>query len=112
MRSVVLTVSAFALVVAACGTTGVDGSESAAPAASPPTLAARSAPPTTFAATGGGEALGEGPVSAGESTTTAPPVIVEGPPAPDYTLALGVGGGEFTLSEEQKPVYMVFWAEW
>lgn len=35
----------------------------------------------------------------------------EGPDAPDFTLALGEGGS-FTLSEEQKPVYMVFWAEW
>lgn len=52
------------------------------------------------------------------STTTAAPggttsstVAVDGPPAPDFTLALGTGG-EFTLSAEQKPVYMVFWAEW
>lgn len=40
---------------------------------------------------------------------TAPPV--DGPPAPDFTLALG-DGGDFTLSGEQKPVYLVFWAEW
>ena len=44
-----------------------------------------------------------------EGSTTA--VAAPGPPAPDFTLALG-DGGEFTLSEEQKPVYMVFWAEW
>lgn len=35
----------------------------------------------------------------------------DGRPAPDFTLALGQGG-DFTLSSEQKPVYMVFWAEW
>jgi hypothetical protein len=35
----------------------------------------------------------------------------DGPDAPDFTLALGQGGS-FTLSAEQKPVYMVFWAEW
>lgn len=42
---------------------------------------------------------------------TEPPVVVDGPPAPDFTLALA-DGTEFVLSEEQKPVYMVFWAEW
>ena len=52
------------------------------------------------------------------STTSAPggggspeAPAVEGPPAPDFTLVLG-SGGTFTLSDEQKPVYMVFWAEW
>jgi len=43
------------------------------------------------------------------SPSTAAPI--DGPPAPDFTLALG-DGGEFTLSAEQKPVYLVFWAEW
>lgn len=36
---------------------------------------------------------------------------VEGPVAPDFTFALA-DGSAFTLSEEQKPVYLVFWAEW
>ncbi len=40
--------------------------------------------------------------------TVAPPA---GPPAPDFTLALG-DGRSFTLSEEARPVYLVFWAEW
>lgn len=31
--------------------------------------------------------------------------------APDFTLQLG-NGGRFTLSEEQRPVFLVFWAEW
>ena len=47
--------------------------------------------------------------------TTAPPAgggTIEGPAAPDFTLALGTGSDSFTLSEEAKPVYMVFWAEW
>jgi peroxiredoxin len=35
----------------------------------------------------------------------------DGEAAPDFTLALG-DGGTFTLSDEQKPVYMIFWAEW
>lgn len=31
--------------------------------------------------------------------------------APDFTLALA-DGGVYTLSQEAKPVYLVFWAEW
>lgn len=31
--------------------------------------------------------------------------------APDFTLVLG-DGGSFTLSESDKPVYLLFWAEW
>lgn len=31
--------------------------------------------------------------------------------APDFTLALGAGGA-FTLSEQTKPVLIIFWAEW
>lgn len=31
--------------------------------------------------------------------------------APDFTLALEPSG-EFVLSQEVKPVYMIFWAEW
>ena len=31
--------------------------------------------------------------------------------APDFTLVLG-NGDTFTLSEEQRPVFLLFWAEW
>ena len=34
-----------------------------------------------------------------------------GDAAPDFELALGQGGS-FRLSDAQKPVYLVFWAEW
>jgi cytochrome oxidase Cu insertion factor (SCO1/SenC/PrrC family) len=43
------------------------------------------------------------------SATTKPPV--DGPLAPDFTLTLA-DGSMFTLSQEQKPVYIIFWAEW
>lgn len=33
------------------------------------------------------------------------------PLAPDFTLELG-SGGEYTLSDTDNPVYLVFWAEW
>ena len=42
---------------------------------------------------------------------TPEPVVVDGPPAPDFALALDDGSG-FVLSIEPKPVYLVFWAEW
>ncbi|MFO7699426.1 MAG: hypothetical protein R6W79_02320 [Acidimicrobiia bacterium] len=49
-------------------------------------------------------------------TTTVPEASEdrpEGPVAPDFTLALGADGAEtFVLSQEVKPVFMVFWAEW
>ncbi len=47
--------------------------------------------------------------TAGETSTTSPQV--EGPAAPDFTFAL-FDGSSFSLSDEQKPVYLVFWAEW
>jgi hypothetical protein len=46
---------------------------------------------------------------AGSVTTTAPPD--DRPVAPDFSLELGAGG-TFVLSEETRPVFMVFWAEW
>lgn len=81
---------------------------------------------------------GDEPVeaSAGTTATTAPETPATGPPpetrptvgvpatrppaaptsapadaAPDFALELG-GGGTFVLSEEARPVFMVFWAEW
>lgn len=42
---------------------------------------------------------------------TAPPSF-DGPPAPDFTLTLENRSRDFQLSDELKPVYMVFWAEW
>ena len=48
------------------------------------------------------------PTSSSSSTS----IVTEAPAtAPDFTLALG-DGGTFVLSEEARPVYLVFWAEW
>lgn len=41
-----------------------------------------------------------------ETTTTSDREL-----APDFTLELGEGG-EYTLSDGARPVYLVFWAEW
>lgn len=39
--------------------------------------------------------------------------LPDGEPARDFTLALGADQAEqFVLSQEAKPVFMVFWAEW
>lgn len=52
---------------------------------------------------------------AGETPTTEAPdesaTNPDLPLAPDFTLELG-NGGEYVLSENEKPVYLVFWAEW
>ena len=48
------------------------------------------------------------PASSSSSTST---VTEARATAPDFTLALG-DGGTFVLSEEARPVYLVFWAEW
>jgi ABC-type Fe3+-hydroxamate transport system substrate-binding protein len=92
-RNLVLLAMIMALVGAACGGAGSssDGTSSSSPSTSPATTGQQ--PPAT--------ADGE------------PGQKPEGPLAPDFTLALGADGSEtFVLSQEAKPVYMVFWAEW
>ena len=53
------------------------------------------------------------PTGSGETTSTTlrPAPDPNRPIAPDFTLDLG-SGGTFVLSEETRPVFMVFWAEW
>jgi hypothetical protein len=52
------------------------------------------------------------PVSNEESSSTSSSTVTEAIAiAPDFTLGLG-DGGTFVLSEEARPVYLVFWAEW
>ncbi len=57
----------------------------------------------------------DGGTGADASVTTVPgssgEAKAEGPDAPNFTLALA-SGDSFTLYDEQKPVYMIFWAEW
>lgn len=107
MRRWFLLIAAFAIVAAACGDGGdavssaPDSSESPITTSPVTTTPVTTTPVTTSPATTSPEA---------ETPATTSP-SVEGPAAPDFTLALG-DGGEFTLSEESKPVYMVFWAEW
>ena len=50
--------------------------------------------------------------SASTDATVAPQKTPpEGPEAPDFTTILA-SGEPYTLSEADKPVYLIFWAEW
>ena len=103
MRRTVLLIAALAVVAASCGG-GTDTASSAPDTSESPvtTSPVTTSPVTTSPVT-------TSPPGVETPTTTVAPV--DGPAAPDFTLALG-DGGEFTLSAEQKPVYLIFWAEW
>ena len=99
-------VGAMALVAAACS-----GGEATETVSSSSVVSTEAAAPGTTATT-----ATEAPANDATTSTAAPaestqPLPVEAPPAPDFTLALD-DGSEFVLSDEQKPVYVVFWAEW
>ena len=67
---------------------------------------------TTQAATDDGSSPVRDSMSDSGSSLIPDPVIPpDGPLAPDFTMALA-GGGTFTLSEQMKPVYLIFWADW
>ena len=84
MKRIIPVLLALAMVVAACSS---------------------SADEATMETSTGSTVAGSGAIS---SQAEAPP---EGPAARDFTLALEPSG-EFVLSQEVKPVYMIFWAEW
>lgn len=109
MRRVLGLIVVLALVGVACG-----GSPSAPTAAGDATTAGAaatttSAPGTMPPSTSGGS--GTAAPAEVPDPTAAGRIRPEGPDAPDIALALGEGG-IFVLSEEEKPVYLVFWAEW
>ncbi len=105
VRSVAVA-GALAMILAACG----GGEAAVAPDESSASSVAPGAAPTSTPSTGAGSETPaespEAPSDGGQSAADPNAVI-----APDFTLALGEGG-EFALSEEALPVYMVFWAEW
>lgn len=92
----------FLMVVAACGGNAVDGGEEPAAKSTSTTATLASGTSTTSA-------------DDTTRTTDAPPdtttTTSDRPVAPDFTLELG-NGGAYTLSTGEKPVYLVFWAEW
>lgn len=94
-----------ALVAVACGGTSEEQPRSTSGTESPVSTVAQDSNTTATQAADDTTAT----TAAAPSEPSAP--RAEGPNAPDFTLALDAGG-EFVLSQEVKPVYMVFWAEW
>lgn len=109
--------AAFALLALACGGSAEQAAEPAAAVTAPvesTTAAATAAPSSQPDATEPTAATGETtpmPAAEPEAEAAESGVAIEGPAAPDFTLALG-NGGTYTLSQGAKPVYLVFWAEW
>jgi hypothetical protein len=98
---------AIVLVAAACG--GSNDSVAEAGTASPDVAAETTAAPEATAPTTDGATTDE-PADTPATTAAAAPSF-DGPPAPDFELDLN-DGTTFTLAGEEKPVFMVFWAEW
>ncbi len=96
-----------AVVISACGGSPASTATTEITATTPGPAATETASPTTTRAAV--PSTSEPAPTTASTTATRP--RPEGDDAPDFTLALGEGG-EFTLSEERKPVYMIFWAEW
>lgn len=97
MRKVLF--AALLLVVGACATSGGTAGSTSSTAIGTSSTDADS--PETTALSGPTSSI-----APGETATTS-----DRQKAPDFTLELG-DGGTYTLSEGEKPVYMVFWAEW
>jgi hypothetical protein len=89
------------LLLAACG--GAAADQTGTSDDQPPTASTAEVEPVTTSS-------GDGAQSA-DAPDTPTTTLSDRPLAPDFTLALG-DGGEFTLSETSKPVYLIFWAEW
>lgn len=85
-------------------TDSTDGESGAVPDTPPVTTA--SDPSSDSSAVTGSVA----PDATATPESAAPPAP-DRPSAPDFRLELG-DGGEFVLSEESRPVFLVFWAEW
>jgi len=104
-------VGAMALVASACGGTEAEEGTPSAAVVSTATNGTTAPETPTGAVTTTVVVDGEATSSSDEPAESVPPLPADAPPAPDFTLALE-DGSEFVLSAEQKPVYMVFWAEW
>lgn len=106
-----------ALVAAACGGSTQTSIDLGGPTTEEPaTQPATTQPATTEAPTSGTSSTEapstQTPNTEAPATTQAPRQRPDGPDASDFELALGGPGGTFSLSAEDRPVFMVFWAEW
>lgn len=116
MRRFVLSLALFSALLAACGGGAVDSTTGG----TEPAATASTGSVTEDSAAD--EAPADEPDTSDQSDDTAtvdppapPPEPQEtdfdGPAAADFTIDLN-RTGTFTLSEEARPVYLVFWAEW
>jgi hypothetical protein len=127
MKRLPLVLAGLAIVMASCSSAApandIESDEviEQAPLAATTTIAAAAKTPSTSRTeTTLPESESRSSALAGTTTTTLEPTEAsvpgpppEGPPAPDFTLALGEDGSStFTLSQETKPVFLIFWAEW
>ncbi len=104
MHRRIATVSLLAVVIAACGPSAVG--EPSTTSETVVTTTSTAEPATSTAETTTTSDPSEATTTSPETTTTSDREV-----APDFTLELG-DGGSYTLSEGEKPVYLVFWAEW
>lgn len=114
MRKTLL-IFVFALLAAACGGAGSsDSTPAPADTSEAAPVEVGSTPAGSENASGTDDTAAPGDsddtVAAEDAEAAAPPSF-DGPPAPDFELALA-DGSTFSLADEKKPVYMVFWAEW
>ena len=85
------------VVTAGPGPSATEASSTEAPAVDAPATDAPATPEATQPATA--------------EPSAAPAIPDDAADAPDFTLLLG-DGTTYTLSQDPKPVYLVFWAEW
>ncbi|MGI9666507.1 MAG: hypothetical protein ACR2N2_05320 [Acidimicrobiia bacterium] len=109
MKRVLITAAvAMSLFVAACSAPAATDEPAATTTPSAP-----SDPEATTSSSVVSDDAEEPNTDSSSSTTVDERPLPEGPAAADFTLALGQDRAtEFVLSQETKPVFMVFWAEW
>jgi len=106
MQKLLIILAVSGVIAAACSSGAAVTQSVPGTTSTPATTVTTTAPATTVA--GVDDAVAPDPPT---TSTTATTIAVDGPAAPDFTLVLA-DGTEFSLSAEQKPVYLVFWAEW
>jgi hypothetical protein len=110
MSRLVLLFSTLALLAAACsGTTAEEATDTGA--VDNISVEGSSSTPVPGESSATSEPSTEQSASESANSSADKRPLPEGPAAPDFSLALEPSG-EFVLSQEVKPVYMIFWAEW